>query len=38
MQYNEKKDFDVGDELLVNCSSFTGKGIPVMSLADSLED
>lgn len=35
---NEKKDFDVGDELLVRCSSFTGKGIPVMSLADSLED
>lgn len=35
---NEKKDFDLGDELLVRCSSFTGKGIPVMSLADSLED
>lgn len=32
---NEKKDFVVGDELLVKCSSFTGKGIPVVSLVDS---
>lgn len=35
MQNNEKKDFVVGDELLVKCSSFTGKGIPVVSLVDS---
>ncbi|KAL9458378.1 hypothetical protein AB3S75_007276 [Citrus x aurantiifolia] len=32
---NEKTDFVVGDELLVKCSSFTGKGIPVVSLVDS---
>ncbi|XVF16376.1 hypothetical protein REPUB_Repub10bG0026100 [Reevesia pubescens] len=29
-----EKDFVVGDELQVQCSSFTSKGIPVMSLVD----
>ncbi|KAJ4729261.1 Polyribonucleotide nucleotidyltransferase [Melia azedarach] len=29
-----KKDFEVGDELKVKCSSFTSKGIPVMLLED----
>ncbi|XVE67892.1 hypothetical protein DITRI_Ditri09bG0024400 [Diplodiscus trichospermus] len=28
------KEFNVGDELQVHCSSFTSKGIPVMSLVD----
>ncbi|KAK9691579.1 hypothetical protein RND81_09G205700 [Saponaria officinalis] len=32
-QVNDKKDFEVGDELKVHCDSFTGKGVPVMSLA-----
>ncbi|KAI9178408.1 hypothetical protein LWI28_026116 [Acer negundo] len=31
---NGKDNFEVGNELLVECSSFTGKGIPVMSLVD----
>lgn len=34
MQTNGKRDFEVGDELRVVCSSFTGKGIPVMTLVD----
>ncbi|EOY02463.1 Polyribonucleotide nucleotidyltransferase, putative isoform 1 [Theobroma cacao] len=34
MQPNGEKDFNVGDELPVQCSSFTSKGIPVMSLVD----
>ncbi|XP_004304642.1 PREDICTED: polyribonucleotide nucleotidyltransferase 2, mitochondrial [Fragaria vesca subsp. vesca] len=29
-----KKDFDVNDELQVECVSFSSKGIPVMSLVD----
>lgn len=28
------KDFEVGDELRVECSSFSSKGIPVVSLVD----
>ncbi|KAL9247922.1 hypothetical protein vseg_021299 [Gypsophila vaccaria] len=32
-QVNDKKDFEVGDQLKVYCCSFTGKGVPVMSLA-----
>ncbi|KAH7532482.1 hypothetical protein FEM48_Zijuj04G0024600 [Ziziphus jujuba var. spinosa] len=28
---NGKKDYEIGDELRVECSSFTSKGIPVMS-------
>ncbi|XP_044466313.1 polyribonucleotide nucleotidyltransferase 2, mitochondrial isoform X2 [Mangifera indica] len=28
---NGKEEFKIGDEMLVKCSSFTGKGIPVMS-------
>lgn len=28
---DSKRDFEVGDKLLVKCSSFTDKGIPVMS-------
>ncbi|XP_021725109.1 polyribonucleotide nucleotidyltransferase 2, mitochondrial-like [Chenopodium quinoa] len=28
---NDKRDFKVGDELRVQCCSFTGKGVPVMS-------
>ncbi|KAL5793213.1 hypothetical protein ACOSP7_001807 [Xanthoceras sorbifolium] len=31
---NGKDDFEVGNELLFECSSFTSKGIPVMSLVD----
>ncbi|KAK3183602.1 hypothetical protein Dsin_030888 [Dipteronia sinensis] len=31
---NNKDNFEVGNELLVECSSFTSKGIPVMSLVD----
>ncbi|XVF58029.1 hypothetical protein PTKIN_Ptkin07bG0029500 [Pterospermum kingtungense] len=31
---NGEKDFSVGDELQVQCSSFTTKGVPVMSLVD----
>ncbi|XP_062010169.1 polyribonucleotide nucleotidyltransferase 2, mitochondrial [Rosa rugosa] len=31
---NAKKDFDVNDELRVECVSFSSKGIPVMSLVD----
>lgn len=30
-QANGKEEFKIGDEMLVKCSSFTGKGIPVMS-------
>ncbi|XP_031286593.1 polyribonucleotide nucleotidyltransferase 2, mitochondrial isoform X1 [Pistacia vera] len=33
-QANGKKEFRVGDELLVKCSSFTSKGIPVLSSVD----
>ncbi|XP_030953897.1 polyribonucleotide nucleotidyltransferase 2, mitochondrial [Quercus lobata] len=29
-----KEDFEVGDELRVECSSFSSKGIPVVSLVD----
>lgn len=29
---SDKREFEVGDELLVECSSFTSKGIPVMTL------
>ncbi|KAL4187335.1 hypothetical protein AMTRI_Chr09g18510 [Amborella trichopoda] len=29
-----KRDFEIGEELLVKCSSFSTKGIPVMSLSD----
>ncbi|XP_022739590.1 polyribonucleotide nucleotidyltransferase 2, mitochondrial isoform X2 [Durio zibethinus] len=31
---NGEKDFNIGDELQVQCSSFTSKGVPVMSLVD----
>lgn len=31
---NDKRDFKVGDELHVMCSSFSTKGIPVMSLVE----
>ncbi|XP_042969881.1 polyribonucleotide nucleotidyltransferase 2, mitochondrial isoform X2 [Carya illinoinensis] len=31
---NEKRDFVVGEEIRVECSSFSGKGIPVVSLVD----
>ncbi|GMI99138.1 hypothetical protein like AT5G14580 [Hibiscus trionum] len=31
---NGEREFTVGDELRVQCSSFTSKGIPVMSLVD----
>ncbi|TXG54690.1 hypothetical protein EZV62_019946 [Acer yangbiense] len=31
---NGMDNFEVGNELLVECSSFTSKGIPVMSLVD----
>ncbi|KAH1091942.1 hypothetical protein J1N35_019199 [Gossypium stocksii] len=31
---NGEKEFTVGDELLVQCSSFSSKGIPVMSMVD----
>ena len=31
---NGKTDFEVGDELRVQCSSFSSKGIPVLSLVD----
>ncbi|KAH7851694.1 hypothetical protein Vadar_015417 [Vaccinium darrowii] len=31
---NGKRDFEVGDELRVKCSSFSSKGIPVMSTAE----
>lgn len=34
MQTNEKRDFVVGEEIRVECSSFSGKGIPVVSLVD----
>ena len=34
VQINDKKDFEVGDELRVECSSFSSKGIPVFSLVD----
>ncbi|KAL6960569.1 Polyribonucleotide nucleotidyltransferase 2, mitochondrial [Sarracenia purpurea var. burkii] len=29
-----RRDFEVGDELRVKCSSFTSKGIPVMSMVE----
>ncbi|CAK7328087.1 unnamed protein product [Dovyalis caffra] len=31
---NEKRDFEIGDELLVECISFSSKGVPVLSLVD----
>lgn len=31
---NGKRDFEIGDELLVKCTSFSSKGLPVMSLVD----
>ncbi|KAK8586927.1 hypothetical protein V6N13_085941 [Hibiscus sabdariffa] len=31
---NGEREFTIGDELRVKCSSFTSKGIPVMSLVD----
>ena len=31
---DSERDFEVGDELHVVCSSFSTKGIPVMSLAE----
>lgn len=34
VQNGVKKDFGVGEELRVKCSSFSGKGIPVMSLVE----
>ncbi|XP_074312378.1 polyribonucleotide nucleotidyltransferase 2, mitochondrial [Silene latifolia] len=30
-QENEKKDFEVGEQLKVQCCSFTSKGVPVLS-------
>ncbi|KAJ8623923.1 hypothetical protein MRB53_032453 [Persea americana] len=33
---NGMRDFEVGEELRVQCSSFSGKGIPVMSLLDDM--
>ncbi|RWR91770.1 polyribonucleotide nucleotidyltransferase 2, mitochondrial isoform X1 [Cinnamomum micranthum f. kanehirae] len=33
---NGKRDFKVGEELRVQCSSFSSKGIPVMSLLDDM--
>ncbi|CAM8999180.1 unnamed protein product [Rhodiola kirilowii] len=29
---NSKKDFNVGEEIRVECSSFSGKGIPVPTI------
>lgn len=34
MQTNGKRDFEVGDELQVKCTSFSSKAIPVVSLVD----
>ncbi|KAK2661727.1 hypothetical protein Ddye_000301 [Dipteronia dyeriana] len=31
---NDKDSFELGNELMVECSNFTSKGIPVMSLVD----
>ncbi|KAG8637820.1 hypothetical protein MANES_15G166700v8 [Manihot esculenta] len=31
---NGKRDFELGDELRVKCTSFSSKGVPVMSLVD----
>ncbi|PON52470.1 Polyribonucleotide nucleotidyltransferase [Parasponia andersonii] len=31
---NGREDFEIGDELRVECSSFSSKGIPVLSLVD----
>ena len=36
VQGNGMRDFKVGEELRVQCSSFSGKGIPVMSLLDDM--
>ncbi|KAF5479635.1 hypothetical protein F2P56_000442 [Juglans regia] len=33
-EINEKRDFVVGEEIRVECSSFSSKGIPVVSLVD----
>lgn len=32
VQPGAKRDFEVGDELRVKCSSFSTKGVPVLSL------
>lgn len=34
MQAKGMKDFEINDELRVECVSFSSKGIPVMSLVD----
>lgn len=34
MQKGERRDFEVGEEVQVKCSSFTVKGIPVMSISE----
>lgn len=34
IQGDNRSNFEVGDELHVRCSSFSDKGIPVMSLVD----
>ncbi|XP_065878351.1 polyribonucleotide nucleotidyltransferase 2, mitochondrial [Euphorbia lathyris] len=33
-QTNSKREFEVGSELRVECTSFSSKGIPIMSLVD----
>ena len=34
LQANGQKEFEVGQELLVKCSSFNAKGVPVFSYLD----
>lgn len=34
MQMGRKRDFEVGEEVQVKCSSFSSKGVPVMSMLD----
>ena len=34
LQKNNKKEVEIGDELRVQCSSFSSKGVPVMSLVE----
>lgn len=34
MQTNGRRDFGLGDELRVECSSFSSKGIAIVSLVD----
>lgn len=34
MQEDAKKDFKIGEEMQVVCSSFSSKGIPVLSALD----